>query len=233
LTFTVVAPLYRNPAPIPELVQRLQRLEGASILLVEDGGRDEPTLQLLRELAGPRVAALLLARNVGQNRAIYAGLQHALAGPVVVMDADLQDQPEAIPALLAALDRWPAVFAQRHGHYQSWEERLTSVLFKGILRLASGWRLPADVGTFVAMRPEVVQRLLQTQSADPYLVGHLAMSGYALGALPFRRMPGGRSGYGWRGRFRLALRALRSCARLPSVGSAPPVLIAEKWGWVQ
>lgn len=233
MNFTVVAPVFRNPGPLAELVERLHRLEGARVLLVEDGAHDEPTLQLLRELAGPRVAALLLASNVGQNRAIYAGLQHAPPGSVVVMDADLQDQPEAIPALLAALERWPVVFAQRQGHYQSAGERVTSALFKGILRLASRWRLPAGVGTFVAMREEVVQRLLQTQGPDPYLVGHLAMSGYPLGALPFRRLPGARSGYGWRGRWRLALRALRSCGLLPPAGNVPPLLIAEKRGWIQ
>lgn len=229
-----MSPVYRNPRPIPELVARLRKLGEARILLVDDGGGDSETLGVLRKLAGTDVGALVLAHNVGQNRAIYEGLRHAPVGPVVVMDADLQDTPELVPSLLAGLERWPVVFAQRRSTVQPPWERFTSALFKGLLRLASGGRLPPAVGTFVAMRPEVVQHLIQTQPRDPYLVGQLAMSRFALGTVPFDRPGSGRSGYGWRGRLRLALRAFRSLGWLPQEQRRPasPLVIAERLGWL-
>lgn len=232
MSYTVVAPVFRNAHELPELIARLRALDGARILLVEDAAGDAASERILREAADERVGVLLLARNGGQNRALLAGLACVGSGPAVVMDGDLQDPPEAAPLLVAGLERHDAVFARRLGAHQPWPDRLTSFLFKGILRLASGFRLPAGVGAFVAMRPEVVADLVRRQGPDPYLVGMLAMSGFSLGAVPVERAPrpGGRTSYGLRGRLRLALRALRSL--LPTSTPPAPADVRERLGWV-
>lgn len=230
MSYTVVAPIYRGARELPELIARLRRLDGARILLVEDAGGDGAE-RILREAADDRVGALLLARNVGQNRALLAGLACVPGGPVVVMDGDLQDPPEAVPLLVALLDRHDAVFARRLGRHQPLVDRLTSLVFKGLLRLVFG--LPAGVGAFVAMRPEVVSWLVRHQGEDPYLVGLLARSGFSLGAVPVERAPrpGGRTSYGLAGRLRLGLRVLRSL--LGPAGPPRPARVRERLGWVR
>lgn len=73
-------------------------------IFVDDGSQDG-TLGILRALAAqhPAVRYLALSRNFGKEAALYAGLEHAQGDYVAVMDADLQDPPELLPQLLAAV----------------------------------------------------------------------------------------------------------------------------------
>lgn len=74
-------------------------------LYVDDGSRDA-TLQSVKELAGQHedVKYLSFSRNFGKEAAMYAGLQHADGDYVVIMDADLQDEPSLLPAMLDAME---------------------------------------------------------------------------------------------------------------------------------
>src|SRR6185437_4466754 len=81
----------------------------------------------------PEIRVVELARNVGQSRTILTGLSYARGSMAVVMDADLQDPPEAVPALLEMLQRdagMEAVFATRMNRYSSRSRHVTSRLFK-------------------------------------------------------------------------------------------------------
>ena len=82
---------------------------------MDDGSRDE-TARVLHELtrADARVRGLRLSRNFGQQIATTAGLEHAAGDAVVIMDADLQDPPELIEAMLA---RW------REGYHVAYAQR--------------------------------------------------------------------------------------------------------------
>jgi glycosyltransferase involved in cell wall biosynthesis len=130
---SVIVPVYRNRATLRELHRRVSAvLEGAGrtfeILFVND---DCPagSLEVLRELTAgdARVAVLSLASNVGQHQAVVTALSEARGEWVVVMDADLQDPPEALPELLRAGEAgFSAVFAGRCGEYESRFRLLTS-----------------------------------------------------------------------------------------------------------
>jgi glycosyltransferase involved in cell wall biosynthesis len=149
-----------------------------------------------------------LARNVGQQQAVLAGLAHARGAWTVVIDADLQDPPEAIPALLArGRDGYAAVFAGRRGRYESRGRLLTSRLFKRLLSVLSG--VPADAGIFVAMHRSLVERLLQMDRDMPFLVAMIGCAGLPMTSVPVVRAAraNGVSAYsswarlksGWRG----------------------------------
>ena len=104
---TIVVPVYGNAATLPALAARVRdAMDGAGLtfrlLLVVDASPDE-SWSIVRQLASAdtRIAGLLLADNVGQHAAVLAGLASADARWFVVMDADLQDAPEAIPDLVA------------------------------------------------------------------------------------------------------------------------------------
>src|SRR5947208_9645895 len=190
---SIVVPVYRNADTLDELHRRvtaaLGRAGARHELLFVDDACPAGSLAVLRRLAArdPRVAILSLAENVGQNRAVLAGLAHARGEVVVIMDADLQDPPEAIPALLAALRGPAVVFAGRPGRYESAVRLATSRALKWLLHLLSRRRIPGDAGLFVAMRRSVVERLLAFPDPDPYVVGLIGRTGLPLASIPVER----------------------------------------------
>src|SRR5580693_6516080 len=100
---TIVVPVFNEENHIGILAERLIRvLEGLtetwSAIFVDDGSSDE-TLTRLRALASrdSRFSALAFSRNFGKEAALAAGLRHAQGDAVILMDADLQHPPEAIP----------------------------------------------------------------------------------------------------------------------------------------
>ena len=109
---TVVVPAYNESEGLRDFHARLAAvLDGLAsgdapletgVLYVDDGSRDDTwaILSTLRE-SDPRVSTLRLSRNFGKELALTAGLDHADADAVVVIDADLQDPPELIPTFVA------------------------------------------------------------------------------------------------------------------------------------
>ncbi len=106
------------------------------LIFVDDGSTDR-TWELVRELrAGdPHVRAVRFKRNFGQHPAMHAGLERARGEIVVTMDGDLQNQPEDIPKLVAALDDGTDVASgRRAARRDSWGRTLPSRLINGMLR---------------------------------------------------------------------------------------------------
>jgi glycosyltransferase involved in cell wall biosynthesis len=106
---SIVIPVYNERENVPLLIKTLlsalDRLEKPSeIIFVDDGSRDG-TGEVLREMSSqyPRVTAILLRRNFGQTAALSAGIDHARGEIIVVMDGDLQNDPQDIPLLLEKL----------------------------------------------------------------------------------------------------------------------------------
>jgi phosphoglycerol transferase len=172
---TIVVPVYRNAATLPPLAARVRdAMDSAGLtfrlLLVVDASPDE-SWSTVRQLASAdtRIAGLLLVDNVGQHAAVLAGLASADSPWFVVMDADLQDAPEAIPDLVArAREHGVSVFAARRGRYERWDRLVTSRLFKTVLRWVSG--VPADVGTFFVVNREVADAMRTVAVRSPQVV---------------------------------------------------------------
>jgi len=242
----VVAPTYLNAATLPELVHRIAAAAatvGAFEILIVDDASPDATRATLAGLAAerPALAALGLARNVGQQRAIRAGLALCRGRAVVVLDADLQDPPEAIPELVAALEPAPLVFAGRRGVYQTWPRRLSSRLFKRLQAALAG--VPPDAGLCFAARAEVAAALVAYPAAAPALVPLLGALVPGAPSLPVlrRARPVGRSAYRGAMRWRSGLNALRFAwhlrrhppASIPAAASAAPLEpVAYRLGWL-
>src|SRR6185503_10252792 len=107
LSITVVVPVYDNAASLSELQRRLSSALADTdfeIIYVNDASSDD-SLELLWRLhaAEDRVTVIDLAENAGQSAAVLAALAHACGDIVVTIDADLENHPEDIPALVAAV----------------------------------------------------------------------------------------------------------------------------------
>ena len=199
---SIVSPL-RDEAPnVGQLVQGLREtLEPAQIpfeiVLVDDGSTDD-TWRRIEELgvASPHVRGVRLSRSFGQQAAILAGLAAADGELIAVMDADLQDPPSLVPALVEAQQKTNAALvlarrgSQRDVH---WFKRLTSKLFTGLLGRLAEHPIHRNVGDFYLMRRDVAAALLQaTAHGGPaFLRGDLGWIGAQAVSVTFER--GGRA----------------------------------------
>ena len=107
---SVVVPVYNEFENIPllydEVINALKDISDWELILVDDGSKDN-SLAALKELAEKdpvHVKVIGLRRNFGQTAAIAAGIDHASGEIIVLMDADLQNDPSDIPAMLDKLN---------------------------------------------------------------------------------------------------------------------------------
>jgi polyisoprenyl-phosphate glycosyltransferase len=211
---SVVVPVYRNAPTVRELYSRLRRALAPhgphQLIFVDDASPDEAA-RVLDDLAlgDSSVLVIHLPTNQGQQQAILAGLARARGSTIVVMDADLQDPPEAIPTLVAALgDHASAVFAGRRGRYDGFGRLVTSRLFKALLQVLCG--TPTDAGLFVAIDRTMQTRLLQYAAAGPSVLAMIGCTGLPLASVPCRRerRRDGASAYPWSARLSMGVRVL-------------------------
>lgn len=216
---SIVVPVFRTAATLETLQARLCHvLDGYGhpfeILYVDDAC-PEGSATILTRLThdDQRTNALLLAHNIGQHQAALAGLAHARGEWIVVMDADLQDPPEAIPRLIdTGRQGYDAVFAGRRGSYESPARLATSVLFKRLLHWLCG--VPADAGLFVAVRRTVVDRVRSVSMRRPSLVAMIGLAGARCASVPVTRAarPAGQSAYTFAMRLSAGLGVLAAAA---------------------
>jgi polyisoprenyl-phosphate glycosyltransferase len=212
---SVIVPVYRNAETLRELHRQLcavlePAMPSFEIIFVDDAC-PAGSLPVLEELArgDARVAVLALERNVGQHRAVMTGLAQARGRWTVIMDADLQDPPQAVPRLLASLHNgYAAVFAARRGHFESLPRRITSRALKTVLHVLTG--VPAEAGLFVALRRDMVERLLAYNEPRPYVGALIGCTGLPLCAVPVERFerPVGHSAYTTRKRLKAGVQAI-------------------------
>jgi glycosyltransferase involved in cell wall biosynthesis len=196
---SIVVPAYNEEQVLPEFHQRLvASLAGTDlsweVLYVNDGSRDATLSVMLGLQAGDsRVAVLNLSRNFGKEIALTAGLDHARGREaVVVIDADLQDPPEHIPALIAAWRRgFDIAYAQRNTRQgETWLKKATAVAFYRVMqRLNGDVVLPPDTGDFRLMSRRAVDALLTLRERHRFMKGLFAWIGFPAVAVRYDRAP--------------------------------------------
>src|SRR5262249_39210690 len=157
------------------------------ILFVDDGSRDAtPALLDALRAADPRLAVLTLSRNFGHQAAVSAGLDHARGRAVIVMDGDLQDPPELVPALVG---RWrdaaDVVYAVRRRRKEGPLKRLGYFAFYRLLRAIGDLDIPPDSGDFGLMDRRVVDALKAMPERVRFVRGLRAFVGFRQEALPY------------------------------------------------
>jgi glycosyltransferase involved in cell wall biosynthesis len=169
LDVSIVIPVYNEVDNLPELVDRVQQAllptgRSFELICIDDGSRDGSDRALAR-LATERewLRPVYLARNYGQSSALQAGFDVARGGYIVTLDADLQNDPADIPALLARLDSDADVDMisgwrqQRQDHALS--RKLPSLLANRLISAATGVQLHDYGCALKAYRREIIERI--------------------------------------------------------------------------
>lgn len=221
---SVVSPVYQAEATVAELVARLVAvLEPLSaqfeIILVDDRSTDSSWACIQEQAAHDgRVRGLRLSRNFGQHRAITAGLDLCQGEWVVVMDCDLQDQPEEIPALLArAQQGYDLVLAQRAIRQDSWSKKLLSRLFYRVLRYLTETPQDPAVANFGIYHRKVITAVLAMRESIRYFPTMVRWVGFRTGYLPVTHASrnSGQSSYGLNQRLQLGVDILLAYSDKP------------------
>lgn len=162
---SVVVPVYNERDNLPLLYQAvadaLQPIEKPwELILVDDGSRDDslPVLESLADNDPQRVRVIALRRNFGQTAAIAAGIDHATGEVVVLMDADLQNDPQDIPMMLEKLEQgYDVVSGWRKNRQDAFITRtLPSNLANWLISKTTGVPLHDYGCTLKAYRREVI-----------------------------------------------------------------------------
>ena len=214
MSVALVTPVYQNAATLEALSRRVGAALGDrpwTLRFVVDASPDD-SLAVAHGLAAAdaRLAVTALPANVGQNCALLAGLaaSDAGAGAWVCLDADLQDPPEAVPALLDRLAAGDVgvVFAGRRGAYERRSRMVTGTLHRAAMARLTG--LPPDAGAFLAMDRPSRDRLLAL--GPPGIVAGVGAARIPCASVPVVRAvrPAGRSAWTATARLRQSGRTL-------------------------
>jgi dolichol-phosphate mannosyltransferase len=195
MRLSVAIPVLNEEAVLPELLRRLRLVlrdvPGGphEVLFVDDGSTDGTLHALEREVASDaRIRVIVLSRNFGHQAAISAALEHVTGDAVVVMDADLQDPPEAIPAFVRLFEEgFDVVYARRVDRKEGWLLRLCYGGFYRLIAAVSTLPLPIDAGDFALLSRRVVDALRQLPERQRYVRGLRTWVGFRQAGIEVER----------------------------------------------
>lgn len=176
---SVAIPVYNEALVVPQLLARLRTVLDATpggphqMVFVDDGSKDA-TVELLAEEArrDHRILVVALSRNFGHQTALTAALDHVGGDVILVMDADLQDPPEALPLFLEQHAKgFDVVYAQRVDRKEGLLLRISYFVFYRLIAKLSALDLPLDAGDFGLMSRRVVDEVRRSPEHHRYLRG--------------------------------------------------------------
>jgi len=195
---SVIVPAYNEEEVLPQFHRRLSNVMNSlpntwEVIYVNDGSSDS-TLALLEDLAkeDPHIGVVDLSRNFGKEIAMTAGLDHASADAVIVIDADLQDPPELIRDFVR---EWQesgvdVVYGKRRSRAgESAVKRLTAHFFYRLIQKVSRVRIPEDTGDFRLMSHRALAALRQLRETHRFMKGLFAWIGFPQKAILYDRDP--------------------------------------------
>jgi glycosyltransferase involved in cell wall biosynthesis len=225
VTFSIIAPIYNELDNLPDLHRRVREVMSATgatweLVLVDDGSTDGSTERILQLAQQDKhVRPVIFARNFGHQVAITAGWDYAIGEAVIIIDADLQDPPEAIPELIA---KWRegyevvyAVRAEREG--ETWFKKTTAALFYRIVHRITDVKIPVDTGDFRLMDRKVVDVLKTMGEIHRFPRGMSAWVGFRQIGVPYKRAArhAGVTKYPFKKMLKLALNAITGFSYFP------------------
>lgn len=188
MKLSIVVPCFNEEACLAELHQRLGAAarkavrDDYELVLVNDGSRDA-SWPMMRKLAAndAHVVAINLSRNHGHQLALTAGLDLCRGDTVLIIDADLQDPPELLPAMLKAMreEKADVVYGVRKSRAgETAFKRATAHGFYRLLSRATEVDIPLDAGDFRLMSRRALDALLAMPEQARFIRGMVAWIGF-------------------------------------------------------
>lgn len=222
---SIVLPVFNESEGIDNTLAVLSnyfriRPERYELIFVDDGSQDDTVAKIQAAMAKNSAIRLVrFSRNFGHQLAITAGIRYTTGDAVVVMDADLQDPPSVIPAML---DQWQKGFSvvygkRRHRSGETWFKKVTATTFYRLLATMTKVDIPVDTGDFRLMDRQVVDILMTMNETDPYVRGMVSWVGFKQTAVLYDRQErtAGESKYPLRKMLNLAMNGLTSFSTAP------------------
>lgn len=219
-----VVPVYGSPNSLTELTRRLvETLSGLTddfeILLIDDFC-PRNSWEIIEQLCAEykSVKGIRFSKNFGQHYAILAGLRKTDADFVVVMDCDLQDQPEDIAKLYAkAKEGYDKVFVKRVNRKSSFMEKLTSMLFYRVLTYMTDTEQDESVGNFGIYSKKVIEEIANLSEIARLFPVHARWVGFSEASVEIEHNSRfeGSSSYTFRKRMALAINIAMSFSDKP------------------
>lgn len=149
MDISIVVPLYNEEESLPELMEWIQKVMNANhyayeVIMVDDGSRDS-SWQVISQLKSkyPELKGVKFQRNYGKSAALHVGFQEAKGDVVITMDADLQDNPEEVPALYKMVkdDGFDLVSGWKKKRHDPFSKRFPSKIYNRLVRIVTGIKL--------------------------------------------------------------------------------------------
>jgi glycosyltransferase involved in cell wall biosynthesis len=147
---SIVVPVYNEKESLPELMKGIsstldQSGKSYEVVFVDDGSSDgsyDAVKELHETYGGGRVKAIRFSRNCGKSAALSAGIEYAAGDTIITMDADLQDDPAAIPEMLAKLEEgWDVVSGWKKVRRDPFGKTFPSKIWNAMTSMAAGLKL--------------------------------------------------------------------------------------------
>jgi dolichol-phosphate mannosyltransferase len=224
---SVAIPCYNEEASLPELHRRVTAIcrevagDAYEMILVNDGSRDG-TWSVISSLAAAdsHVRGVDLSRNFGHQAALTAALTLCAGERIFILDADLQDPPELLKAMMEKMDAEGAdvVYGKRRsraGETQS--KKVTALLFYRLLGKLIDFEIPSDTGDFRLMTRRVLEALLSMPESHRFIRGMVAWIGFRQVPVEYDRQSryAGETGYTFAKMLNFALDAITAFSARP------------------
>ncbi len=223
---SIVVPIFNEEENIFALYQALQSVfkeialsYNYELILVDDGSKDK-SWQLMKELAAFNscIKILSFSRNFGHQMALTAGYDAARGDAIITIDADLQDPPSVI---LAMIKEWQKgfyiVYARRITRKDSLLKKFVANVYYRILHLIADVAIPRNVGDFRLIDRAVLNGVQSIRETTCYWRGMIAWTGFAHTFVDFKReqRAGGIPGYTWKKSFKLGIDGITGFSSFP------------------
>ncbi len=222
-TISVVVACYRDAGSVTEMYRRLtETLANITpryeIIFVNDNSPDNAE-DLLREIASrdTRVTVISHSRNFGSQMAFTSGMRQSIGDAVILMDGDLQDPPEVIPALVAEFNNgYESCRCPRYSRRKPLDAGCAQAVLQDLSR-ALIRRRSAGRWRFLHLSRRVVDCILLMPERDRFLRGLRSWVGFRQTGVPYKRAErfAGESTNSWLDNIRWAKRAIFSLSYQP------------------
>ncbi len=186
MKLSFIAPAYNEEKNIDKLYQKLKlsilnlKIDQYEIIFVDDGSSDN-TYKIIKELSqkDPTVKVIKLSRNFGQHKAIMAGIENSTGDTAVIMDSDLQDDPELMHKMFSkSTEGFEIVYAVREKRKEMFLKRVLFFLFHFIIKKISDTPIHENSGTFSLIGKKALSEIKGMREYRPYVPGLRAYAGF-------------------------------------------------------